>query len=296
MSRMYSTLASSTANAVTRLTANEAAVGRQVCGLVVLSAILAICGKSRQATAAGPEWEMQNPMPHSPWLVSVWAGASNSVFAVGEAGTVLHYDGANWSEMASGTPVCLNGVWGTGPNDVFAVGDGVGWFQMTIIHYDGSGWTDMSCLLSGDNLYSVWGSGPEDVLAVGRNSVVHYDGVSWSEMYTPMILNLYALWGCGPSDVFAVGWDDGGVVLHWNGSQWAESWTPTDCALYGVWGTGPNDVFAVGGDYAMPVRGVVLHYDGTSWSEVAEATDILEGVWGSGLPVRRDAALPDPRS
>jgi hypothetical protein len=76
----------------------------------------------------------------------VWGSSSSDVFAVGgavsyyfhenEAVTaIMHYDGSPWSAMASGTPfVYLDGVWGSSPSDVFAVGNdekGVG----VILHY-----------------------------------------------------------------------------------------------------------------------------------------------------------------
>ncbi|UCG87456.1 MAG: hypothetical protein JSW71_02615, partial [Gemmatimonadota bacterium] len=49
---------------------------------------------------------------------------SNDVFAVGYNGTIVHYDGAGWSAMTSGTGVELRGVWGTSSSDVFVVGRG----------------------------------------------------------------------------------------------------------------------------------------------------------------------------
>jgi hypothetical protein len=46
--------------------------------------------------------------------------------------TILHFDGASWTEMDSGTIASLHSVWGSSPNDVFAVGH---WG--TTLHYDG---------------------------------------------------------------------------------------------------------------------------------------------------------------
>jgi len=52
------------------------------------------------------------------------------IFAVGDDGTIVHWDGTAWSAQASGTDALLGDVWGSGPNDVFAVGLG------KIVHYD----------------------------------------------------------------------------------------------------------------------------------------------------------------
>ena len=53
-----------------------------------------------------------------------------SVWAVGDAGTILHYDGTRWSPSLAAFPVGkkrpdLLGVWGSSPSDVWIVGDGI---------------------------------------------------------------------------------------------------------------------------------------------------------------------------
>ncbi|UCG85716.1 MAG: glucosyltransferase-I, partial [Gemmatimonadota bacterium] len=70
-------------------------------------------------------------------------------------GTILHYDGSEWSGMTSGTQSVLTGVWGTSSTDIYAVGgDGV------ILHYDGTAWSDV---WSGPGVSGVWGTSPTDV-------------------------------------------------------------------------------------------------------------------------------------
>jgi len=55
-------------------------------------------------------------------LFDVWGTSSSDVFAVGSEGTILHYDGTQWSEMPSGTRDWLTSVWGTSSGDVVVVG------------------------------------------------------------------------------------------------------------------------------------------------------------------------------
>ena len=52
----------------------------------------------------------------------VWGSSNSDVFAVGDGGTILHYDGSTWTTMNSGTNYSLTGVWGSTSSDVFAVG------------------------------------------------------------------------------------------------------------------------------------------------------------------------------
>ena len=80
----------------------------------------------------------------------MWGSAGSDVFAVGDDGTILHYDGSSWSGMSSGTSEGLKGVWGSQGSDVFAVGmDG------TILHYDGSVGSSMSSGTSNDLCWRV---------------------------------------------------------------------------------------------------------------------------------------------
>ena len=54
-------------------------------------------------------------------LYGVWGRSSLDVFAVGDRGTILHFNGGTWTAQASGTVHDLRGVWGDG-KQVLAVG------------------------------------------------------------------------------------------------------------------------------------------------------------------------------
>jgi hypothetical protein len=204
-------------------------------------------------------------------LLGVWGISGSDVFAVGRAGTILHYNGMAWSGMSSGTGETLWSVWGSSGSDVFAVGS-----EGIIRHYDGTGWLAMS---SGTtmNLYGVWGSSGSDVFAVGYDgTVLHYDGAAWSPMSDNTSHRLNSVWGSSGGDVFAVG--SGGTILHYDGTIWSAMSSGTSEWLAGVWGSSGGDVFAVGS------YGAIVHYDGTAWSLMSSGTgNTLEGVWGSDV-------------
>jgi hypothetical protein len=201
------------------------------------------------------------------------------VFAVGDTGTILHYNGTSWSAMSSGTVQPLYGVWGSAGNDVYAVGGGG-----IMLHYDGSTW---SYINSGtiNTLYGVWGNSANDVFAVGdTGTILHYNGTSWSAMSSGTIHTLYGVWGSTGNDVYAVGGE--GDFLRYNGSTW--SWGlafGSAYIVYSVWGSSKNEVFIAGrpkevyGNY-----GVISHCDGTTLQpdcEDSTTTDPLHGIWGS---------------
>lgn len=95
-------------------------------------------------------------------LRAIWGSAPNDLFIVGEAGTILRYDGVRWYEMDSPTTVALRSVWGTGPTDVYAAGD-----EGVLLHFDGAAWTPVPSPTD-RLLIQLWGApGDADVFAVG---------------------------------------------------------------------------------------------------------------------------------
>jgi hypothetical protein len=189
-------------------------------------------------------------------LFGVWGASAGYVIAVGGNGTIRRFDGASWTDMNSGTAMSFQDVWGTAANDVFAVGQ-----TRTILHHDGVSWTSMNPPAGSEALYSVWGSGPADVYCTGLGrDLFHYDGGSWTVMATPATFALIAVGGTSASDVFAVGGN--GAAIHFDGTDWSVIDTGTPVFLETVWGAAANDV------YAMGLAGAAYHWDGFAWSPV----------------------------
>ena len=114
----------------------------------------------------------------------MWARAADDAWAVGAGFSqgsygpgVIHWDGSRWSSvMTDAFPRAVPyGVWGSGPDDVWAVGD-----RGTIVHWDGGRWSSIPSGTT-QRLVSVWGSGPSDIWAVGEfGTIVHWKGSGWA--------------------------------------------------------------------------------------------------------------------
>jgi hypothetical protein len=242
--------------------------------------------------------------------VAVWGSGANDVWLSAVTTTPLmvecafaHWDGCVWSDvpcnLSATEQEALNGdlgseigpIWGTGPNDVYALGFGAPQ------HWDGSSWSpvDAQC----DNATGVWGSAPDDVWLVGCGNQVglnnaaggsHWNGSTWTaEVLTTVgAANFGAVWGSSAKDIWAVG--DGMLsnylILHYDGTSWSPSSPPAFSGvgtprLTGMWGSSANDVWAFG-------TGGPLHWDGQGWS-VVPVPSVDGGFspyptmgWGSG--------------
>jgi hypothetical protein len=133
------------------------------------------------------------------------------VFAVGSEGTILHYDGMDWSQVPTGLSAGFVDVWGSAANEVIAVAqDG------TTLHYDGEAWT---ALPSPPTLYSpsaIWGTGVDDLfVAIHDENALYFDGTVWTLIETPASQPIRLIWGTGKT-VFLVEWEQPDLVLYRN--------------------------------------------------------------------------------
>jgi PKD repeat protein len=213
------------------------------------------------------DWQWQNPYPTGNTLKSLW-GMGDSLFAAGEAGTILRYDGTTWMPMSGGTENSLNKIWGTSESNIFAAGH-----RGTILHYDGANWEPMKSGIS-ENLKAIWGTSDSVLFAAGDSgTILRYDGTDWLLVDSGTEDNLCAVWGYGDS-LFAAG--ENGTLLHYDGTEWNSADAGISEKLNGIWGSSAWDVFAVGD------AGIILHYDGIGWNAVNSGTsENLTGIWGT---------------
>jgi len=125
----------------------------------------------------GTGWRVE-PSGVTRTLLGVYAAADGQAFAVGEQGTFLVRDpkAGSWRAVAPPRPVTLRGVFGLGPQDVIAVGDGG-----VILHFDGQ---QLVPRPSGTTagLYAVHGAGRDDVWVAGDDCAIRRrERSSWGD-------------------------------------------------------------------------------------------------------------------
>jgi len=155
-----------------------------------------------------PVWKAAFDTATTGALSGVWGSSAEDVFVVGGlpgAGEIYHFDGTNWLAMDVPEVPFLVGVFGFGPDDVFAVGEDGG-----VAHYDGAAWGLLVCGTEAD-LRSVWGAAPDDLwvvggdVGVGEPVIRHFDGATFTPVATPEndrgATWLCKVWGIGETCV-----------------------------------------------------------------------------------------------
>ena len=202
-------------------------------------------------------------------LRDVWGADTSNIWAVGDGGVILKWNGTAWAAQTSGTTANLLRVWGTDASNVWAVGA-----SGTIRKWNGSTW---SAQTSGTTniLRSVHGSSSTNVWAAGDSgTILKWNGTAWAVQTSGITNILNAVWVVDASNVWAAG--SGGLIRYWNGTTWASQTTNTSFALNGLWGTSTSSLWAAG------ASGTLLKWNGSTWTaQVSAATASITAISGT---------------
>lgn len=189
----------------------------------------------------GAEWSEQAVPDGVPLLNWVHVFDDGTPIIVGNDGVVLRRESDGWAVEQTPTEQDLWGVWGAGPDELWAVGgDGRSEDAATVLRYRDGTWNMMQLPdMERPNVrafYKVWGTGADNVYIVGqRGAVLRWDGSQLKELLVGTSQDLISLWGTGPDDIVAVGGRANGVVARFDGAEWtSESLAPLP-GLNGIW-------------------------------------------------------------
>lgn len=244
-------------------------------------------------------------------LRNVHGVSSANVWAVGDGGVMLRFNGTAWETMvpAGGPFLDCRSVHVRSVSDVLAACNEPGW-GWGIQRWNGTGWTRMSTpspeyitdLAEGNgqlwavaNHRTVWRlEGQQWVADASRLGdvqlqqlyadadgvmVVGNDGLTMRRVNAQWTLltgypQYDAVWAHSGDFIVAAG--TRGAVDVFDGTRWTVS-RPIgdDHMIRDVWGAGKDAVFAAG------ALGTMLHFDGLAWRQMTMPTSAwIQGVWG----------------
>jgi len=205
----------------------------------------------------------------------------------------------------------LDGISGTGPNDVWAVGDDCcyaagsqEYYHGLIEHWNGSAWKVVPYAKgepADTYLHAVAAMSPNDAWAVGNapypnNQAVaeHWDGKKWSVVPTPYIYNngeLLAVVAISSKNVWAAGEGNFSAILeHWDGTAWSfvPAYTYGLTILSSISAAGPNDIMAVGTYYSLSSFLFAEHWNGSAWTYEAPVNSFFIASFNGSTAISRN--------
>lgn len=197
-------------------------------------------------------------------LKGVWASSHGDVWAVGESGLILRWNGSTWTNYDSGTNQTFNCVFGWSANEVWA-----GTSNDGIKKWNGTAWGPHSS----SEATSIWGAAPNNAWAAGVTTLKRWNGTSWTNY--PTGVSCKSVHGTDANTIWAVG--PSGYIYRWGGTSWVRQTSGTTSDFYAVWVADANNVWAVG------EAGLMYKWTGTGWqAQASGVTSNLNTVTGLG--------------
>lgn len=183
----------------------------------------------------------------------MWASQETSIWAVGDGGLILRYNGNDFVPFAPvGIKEDLFGIAGEGAQVVIVGANG------TVLRWNKGEWLSLKTPTTTD-LYGVAVLGKEDFYVCGKGGVIyHYLDGKWNEEQSNITHDLYGMYGSMSQGIYAVG--KYGMLLEKKGNVWISSQiAPPSSELRSIWRSPDGRMFAVGS------RGTVVVYNGMLW-------------------------------
>lgn len=215
--------------------------GRGLCSLRAEDGVIRVqVAALHEASCSPSSWCVEEDAPPlTSAYYGLWGESRESLWAVGDAGAMLHSDGFAWRTVGRVTSRNLRAIWGSGPADIWAVGE-----SGTMLHYDGAAWTAQPPVTA-SWLLSIWGTAADNIWAVGEaGRALHWDGTRWHPADLGTTKTLRSIWGSGANAVWVVG--DAGTIRAFDGTAWSTVISNTSVALHSVAGVAGPGVWVVG--------------------------------------------------
>lgn len=179
---------------------------------------------------------------------------ANNIWAVGEGGTIMRWNGSTWAAQSSGINEYLRGVWAQDVNNVWAVG-----VEGIVLKWNGTSWQRQETGVT-STLISVWGSGVGGPCVAGIGGLLtQWDGSQWTIRARGQSgLSFSSMAAADASHVWAA---TGFGVWKWDGTR-ARVDLP-GFNVTGLWAGSATHVWAVGGS------SLAYRWNGTDWSQLS---------------------------
>lgn len=220
-----------------------------------------------------------------PSLFAADAGPGGELWAAGDFGHVVHYQGSSSTSADPLPPSSL--IYG-----IDMISPTLGWAavysetnltEAAAFQYDGTGWIDRSQSLASlgvDQLNKISGVSANQTWAVGTicssvdcpQRLLRWDGTTWTRESLPGNVYIGDVQMLSAGDGWSVGTDQStsqgtGFVFHYDGTAWTAISGPANSSLDCVWADGSGDVWIGGTTYVNNnLEKRIFHYHSGTWT------------------------------
>ena len=261
-----------------KVCAGDDAYQQNSCGQ--LGKLIAKCPEGQCVDGGCVKWSRETPLQLAGMNDLTTVGGD--LYAVGDNGQVVHYDGQKWTHMATGTDKNLNAIWGEskgGQTTLFAVGE-----TGKILRYKNGEWDTMTTFQY-DTLHDVFGLSENFVMAVGDNgTVLTYNGSKWTRQIwdaeaTWQTTAMHAVWALSPQQIWVGG--DNGTMIHFEMGEWTKQDLPNGNHVRTLAGVSTQNIWA-------GTQGDIKKFNGETWGVEPNTAGVnVHGIW-------IDTAPPNP--
>ncbi len=216
----------------------------------------------------GGAWQTTK-LPMYSTIFSIWGTAANNLFAAGESGRILKFDGHQWTQEDSVTAIRLYDISGTTDGSlVLSVGASIDSDVGSLLRKVNGSWTKVSESppIGGSpsgSMKALWNVTADQFYLAAGSKLFRGNGFDWSPVdVSSEGREILDIKGSSGDNVFACGASS--LLLHYNGESW-HRYNELDTLLAGATLTGvwcnSNQVFVVGytlGSGAFILRGVQI--------------------------------------
>ncbi|MFL5355764.1 WD40/YVTN/BNR-like repeat-containing protein [Archangium sp.] len=226
-------------------------------------------------TCSTSNWCWDNPLSEGLALFTVRGRSETDVWAVGERGVALHWDGTCWARNPPSSTQPLRAAWpAAGRTWWFGGGGGM------LHRWDGSAWMSQT-LAESSTLYDIEGASGTSAVAVGQTGALYaFNGTQWSppswDAGTNPAPDLLAVWPVSNTEAWAVGRN--ATLVHGVDGGWVTVNKSGSVDLVAVAaGADAGTAYAVG-------KGTLFTYANSAWTVSslpagATTSTPLNGVW-----------------
>jgi len=192
-------------------------------------------------------WDMGILAQEDGGVPNIWGTSSSNLYFAGRTGSLVHYNGSDWTKLDSGTDTNLLDIWGFDDGTFYCIA-GIDINQPNeLLIYNNNGQLERKITHQKNLKRSLWGSSPTNIYAAGEG-LFHFDGtdslkmVEWPQGVPKYFMG--SIRGTAENNIFVVG--AFGFVMHYNGQSWRyydELYMDNSLRSVSVL---ENEVFAVG--------------------------------------------------